>query len=65
LALFKSSRQNSIAKLALLAYSRESGEHYFSSGPMLGKAYNKYYKLLFLIQWTATDIPEKKKKAQN
>ncbi len=63
LALYKSSRQNSIAKLALLAYSRESGEHYFSSGPMLGKSYNTYYKLLFLIQWTSTDIPEKKKKA--
>ncbi len=62
LALYKSSRQNSIAKLALLAYETGSREHVYSSGPMLGKAYNKYYKLLGFIQWTSTDIPEKLKK---
>lgn len=62
LALYKSSRQHSIAKLALLAYATKTREHVFSSGPMLGKSYNKYYKFLGLIQWTTTDIPEKKKK---
>jgi hypothetical protein len=60
LALYKASRQNSIAKIGLLAYSRNSGEHIFSSGPMVGRAFNTYYKLLFMIQWTSTDLPEKK-----
>jgi hypothetical protein len=59
LAFYKSERQNAIAKLALLAYSTDTREHVFSSGPMLGKSYNKYYKILGLIQWTSTDIPEK------
>ncbi len=60
LAIYKSSRQHSFAKLALLAYDAKSREHLYSSGSMLGKSYNKYYKLLGLIQWTLTDIPEKK-----
>ncbi len=59
LALYKSSRQRSIAKLALLAYDTRSREHVFSSGSMAGKSYNKYYKFLGIIQWTTTDIPEK------
>ena len=59
IALYKSTRQYSIAKLALFAYSPATHEHYFSSGPMVGKAYNKYYKFLGIIQWTGTDIPEK------
>jgi hypothetical protein len=62
LAIYKSSRQKSIAKLALLAYSTHSLEHVFSTGPMVGKSYNINYKLLGMIQWTATDIPEKKRK---
>jgi hypothetical protein len=62
LSVYKSSRQKAIAKLALLAYSTHSLEHVFSSGPMVGRSYNTYYKLLGLIQWTATDIPEKKNK---
>jgi hypothetical protein len=61
LALYKVDRQYSTAKLALLAYATHSREHYYSSGPMVGKSYNKYYKLLGFIQWTMTDIPEKKK----
>jgi hypothetical protein len=62
LALYKSSRQKSIAKLALLAYDSHSLEHFYSSGPMVGKAYNTYYKVLGMIDWTRTDIPEKKRK---
>jgi hypothetical protein len=61
LAIYKSSRQRAYAKLALLAYSARSLEHVFSSGPMVGRAYNTDYKLLGMIQWTGTDIPEKKK----
>jgi hypothetical protein len=62
LSIYKSDRQHSIAKLALLAYSAHTLEHVFSSGPMVGKSYNKYYKLLGIIQWTTTDIPEKKRR---
>ena len=62
IALYKASHQRSIAKLALLAYATHSREHYYSSGPMVGKSYNNYYKVLLgIIQWTTTDIPEKKR----
>jgi hypothetical protein len=37
-------------------------DHVLSSGPMLGKSYNNYHKLLGAIQWTTMDIPEKKRK---
>ena len=60
-ALWKSQKQNSIAKFALLAYDRDTREHIYSSGPLVGRAYNNYFKLLGIITWTSTDIPEKKK----
>src|SRR5258707_1867940 len=60
-ALYKSQRQRSIAKFVLLAYEKNSREHFYSSGPLVGKAYNNYYKLLGMIHWTRTDIPEKSK----
>ena len=59
LAFYKSGRQDSIAKLALLAYSTKTREHVFSSGPVVGRSYNKYYSFMGLIHWTTTDIPEK------
>jgi hypothetical protein len=62
LSIYKSDRQHAIAKLALLAYSTVDRKHVYSSGSMVGKAYNKYYKLIGLIQFTTTDIPEKKNK---
>jgi hypothetical protein len=62
LSVYKSSRQHAIAKLALLAYTAQSLDHVLSTGPMVGKSCNKYYKILGIIQWTATDIPEKKTK---
>jgi hypothetical protein len=45
----------------LLAYSKGSGSHIYSSGPLDGKAYNNHYNLLFM-SWFRTDIPEKTKK---
>jgi len=63
--LYKSQVQISRAKIALLAYARTTGEHYFSSGPMVGKSYNKNYKLLGIITWTLSDIPEKKKQKKH
>lgn len=62
LALYKADRQHAMAKLAILAYSAKTREHIFSSGPMVGKAYNRYFKVLGMITWTRTDIPEKKRK---
>jgi len=61
IAFWKSQKQRSIAKFALLAYENQSREHFYSSGPLMGQAYNNYYKLLGIITWTSTDIPEKKK----
>jgi Family of unknown function (DUF6655) len=58
LALYKSQKQNSFAKIAMLAYSENSGSHVYSSGPLDGKAYNNHYNLLF-VSWYHTDIPEK------
>ena len=65
LALYKASRQNSFAKLALLAYDTKSGAHFHSMGPLNGRAYNRYYKVLGVIQWTRTDLPEKKRGRQH
>jgi hypothetical protein len=60
LAIYKSQKQYSTAKFALLAYSTESREHVFSSGSMVGKAHDNYFKILF-VSLHHTDIPEKKK----
>ncbi len=64
LALYKSTKQDSIAKFALLAYETESRTNVYSSGPMVGKSYNHYYRILGLIPWTRTDLPEKQPKAK-
>jgi len=60
-ALYKSQKQQSIAKFALLAYANQSKAHIYSSGPLDGKSFNFYHKMLF-ISWTKSDIPEKQKK---
>jgi hypothetical protein len=60
LAFYKSDKQRSTAKIALLAFVRKSGTHVYSSGPLDGKSYDKHYKLLF-VSWIRTDIPEKQK----
>jgi hypothetical protein len=60
IALYKNQTQHSYAKFALLAYVNKSRAHIYSSGPLDGKAYHDYHKVLF-ISWVATDIPEKEK----
>lgn len=57
-AFYKSDKQRSTAKIALLAFARESGSHIYSSGPLDGKSYDKHYKILF-VSWIRTDVPEK------
>jgi hypothetical protein len=57
-AFYKSNKQRSTAKIALLAFARESGAHVYSSGTLDGKSYDKHFKILF-ISWIRTDVPEK------
>jgi hypothetical protein len=59
LAFYKSQKQFSLAKFALLAYETHGGKHVYSSGPMIGKAYNHYYRFIGFIAYTKTDIPAK------
>jgi hypothetical protein len=58
LALFKSEKQFSIAKFAFVAYEQKSRKHVMSSGPLVGRANMKYFKILG-IAYTKTSIPEK------
>jgi hypothetical protein len=64
IALFKSEKQFSIAKLALLAYERDSGRHVASSGSLIGRANIRYYKFLGFISFNKTTIPERKKQTK-
>jgi hypothetical protein len=63
LAFYKSERQRSTAKIALLAFAKGSREHIYSSGPLDGKSYDKRYRFLF-VAWLRTDIPEKETNAK-
>ncbi|HVY71019.1 MAG TPA: DUF6655 family protein [Verrucomicrobiae bacterium] len=56
----KTQKLYSVAKLALFAYEQKSGGHFYSSGPLVGKARLKYYSFLGFISITRTDVPEKK-----
>ena len=58
LAFYKAERQDSTAKIALLAFAKGSREHIYSSGPLDGKSFDTRYRLLF-VAWIHTDIPEK------
>ncbi len=57
---YKSHKDESIAKFALLAYDAHSREHLYSSGSVVGRAHVKKWSLLFFGK-TSTDIPEKQK----
>lgn len=60
IALYKSEKQFSVAKMALLAYERESREHFTSQGPLIGRAHHHYYTFLGYFKYTSTSLPEKK-----
>jgi len=57
IAFYSSQQQSSFAKIALLAYARQSRAHVYSSGPMDGYAYDHHSRLLFLA-WARSDLPE-------
>jgi len=48
LAAYKSQKQRSVAKIALLAFARESRAHIYSSGPLDGSSYNNHYNVFFV-----------------
>lgn len=64
LALYKTEKQFSTAKFAFLAIDQKSRRHVASSGPLVGRANIKYYRILGLIKYTRTTIPEKAKGAE-
>jgi len=63
IALWKSQKFFSTAKIALFAYEQKSRRHLYSTGPLIGRASHRYYKFLGYIGSTRTDIPEKKETA--
>ena len=58
LAFFKKQNSVSLTKIALVAYHADSREHIFSSGTLLGGAYDRHYQFLGLIRVRFTDVPE-------
>ena len=58
LAFFKKQNNVSLTKIALVAYHADSREHVFSSGALLGGAYERHYQFLGLIRLRFTDVPE-------
>ena len=58
LAFFKKQNIVSLTKVALVAYHADSREHVFSSGTLLGGAYERHYQFLGLILLRFTDVPE-------
>jgi hypothetical protein len=62
LPLWKTEKHFSTAKIAVLAYEQKSRKHVYSTGPVVGRAAHKYYKLLGYLSVTRTDIPEKKRR---
>ena len=58
IAFYKASKQRSLAKFALTAYSRQGAAHIYSSGPLDGKSFDSHFRVLF-VSWHRTDVPEK------
>lgn len=58
LVLYKSSKAQSVSKIALLAYDR-SGANVFSSDAYVGKSHFNSYKMLLFLNLNFTDIPER------
>ena len=57
---YKADRQYSVAKIALFAYDAKTRKHEFSTGTLIGKSHHHYYKVLGLINWTSSELPEKR-----
>ena len=58
LALFKKQNNVSVTTVALVAYHADTRVHVFSSGTLLGGAYDRHYQILGLLRLRFTDVPE-------
>lgn len=58
LALFKKENNVSVTTMALVAYHADTRKHIFSSGSLLGGAYDRHYQILGLFRLRFTDVPE-------
>ncbi len=58
LALFKKENNVSVTTVALVAYRADTRVHVFSSGTLLGGAYDRHYQILGLFRLRFTDVPE-------
>ena len=58
LALFKKENNVSVTTVALVAYHADTRVHVFSSGTLLGGAYDRHYQILGLLRLRFTDVPE-------
>ena len=58
LALFKKENNVSVTTVALVAYHTNTRVHVFSSGTLLGGAYDRHYQILGLLRLRFTDVPE-------
>ena len=58
ISFFKRENNFAVSKVALVAYQAKSREHIFSSGTLLGGAYDRHFQLLGMIRLRFTDVPE-------
>ena len=58
ISFFKKENNFAVSKVALVAYQAKSREHIFSSGTLLGGAYDRHFQFLGIIRLRFTDVPE-------
>ena len=58
ISFFKRENNFAVSKVALVAYQAKSREHIFSSGTLLGGAYDRHFQFLGIIRLRFTDVPE-------
>ena len=58
IAFYKKENNYAATKIAVIAYQAKSREHVFSSGTLLGGAYDKHFQLLGILRLRFTDVPE-------
>ena len=58
IAFYKKENDYAATKIAVIAYQAKSREHVFSSGTLLGGAYDKHFQLLGILRLRFTDVPE-------
>ena len=58
ISFFKRENNFAVSKVALVAYQAKLREHIFSSGTLLGGAYDRHFQFLGIIRLRFTDVPE-------